>query len=179
MKIMQFHLLLFFGLSVVLSSENNLVITKTDGSKQYSPISQIRKLTFSSSGDVLQRHLTSGTIISDSIKSIQKMFFDTSGSVFVASPAFHQNPAKFELSQNFPNPYNPSTTIRFDVGEKQLVSLKVYNVLGKVVATLVNEDLPAGQYSATFDAGNMSSGVYFYKLTVGSASVSKKMILTK
>ena len=162
MKIMQLLLLIIFGLSVVLSSENNLVIVKTDGSKQYSPISQIRKLTFSSSGDVIQRHLTSGTILSDSITSIQKMFFDTSGSgsVFVASPVFRQSPSKFELSQNFPNPYNPSTTIRFDIPEKQLVSLKVYNVLGKVVATLVNEEMPAGQYSATFDARNMACLLY-------------------
>ncbi len=181
MKILQLFLLLMFGSSVFLASENNLVIMKKDGSKSYTSISQIRKLTFSSSADMVQRHLTSGVIISDSIKSIQKMFFDTSGSggVFVSSPVFRQGPAKYELSQNFPNPFNPSTTIQFDVPEKQLVSLKVYNVLGKVVATLVNEEMPIGRYSATYDAGNMASGVYFYRLCVGAASVSKKMIFNK
>jgi hypothetical protein len=174
-------LLLFFGLSDFLYSENNLNISKKDGSKQYSPISQIRKLTFSASGINMQIHLTSGTIISDSINLIQTMSFDTVGYGDILSilPEFQVPPTDFQLSQNFPNPFNPSTIIRFDVPEKQLVSLKVYNVLGEEVATLVNGEISAGQHSAMFDASNTASGAYFYRLIVGHVYGSKKMIINK
>jgi hypothetical protein len=174
-------LLMLLGLSDILYSEDNLNITNRDGSKRYSPISQIRKLTFSASGIKMQIHLTSGTIISDSINLIQTMSFDTVGYGEILSilPVFHQLPTNFQLSQNFPNPFNPSTIIRFDVPEKQLVSLKVYNVLGEEVATLVNGEISAGQHSAMFDASKIASGVYFYRLIVGHVYASKKMIINK
>lgn len=88
-------------------------------------------------------------------------------------------PAQFTLEQNYPNPFNPSTTIRFAVKAKADVSLKVYDVLGKEVATLVNEQLNEGSYSATFNAQTLSTGLYFYTLRAGSFSETKKMLLTK
>ena len=88
-------------------------------------------------------------------------------------------PDKFELSQNYPNPFNPSTTISWQspISGKQI--LKVYNVLGVEVATLVNEWREAGSYSVNFNASELPSGTYFYKLTVGDFSKVRKMMLIK
>jgi len=91
----------------------------------------------------------------------------------------HQLPNAFELQQNFPNPFNPSTSIQYAISSRQFVSLKVYDVLGNEIATLINEEKPAGSYEAEFDANGLSSGVYFYKLTAGDFIMAKKMILTK
>ena len=93
---------------------------------------------------------------------------------------------KFELSQNYPNPFNPSTTIKYSIpivetmhATSQLVTLKVYDILGREVATLVNTQQIAGNYEVTFDATNLVSGIYFYKLQSGSFFESKKMLLLK
>ncbi|MEO8665556.1 MAG: FG-GAP-like repeat-containing protein [Ignavibacteria bacterium] len=88
-------------------------------------------------------------------------------------------PQKFELAQNYPNPFNPATLISYKLNFSGQVLLKVYNVLGKEVATLVNESKPAGSYEVTFDAEGLSSGTYFYKLTAGSFSDTKMMSLLK
>jgi hypothetical protein len=85
----------------------------------------------------------------------------------------------FNLSQNYPNPFNPSTVISYQLPKDSKVSLKVFNMLGQEVMTLVNANMEAGTHTVTFDAGKLSSGVYLYKLDAGSFSVSKKMILTK
>jgi len=86
---------------------------------------------------------------------------------------------KFELQQNYPNPFNPTTTIRFSVPEKGMVSLKVYNVLGQLVANLVNQELKAGSYEVNFDGFALSSGIYLYKLSAGNYEATKKMMLIK
>jgi hypothetical protein len=88
-------------------------------------------------------------------------------------------PSQFELEQNYPNPFNPSTTIRFTIPEAGLVTLKVYNLLGEEVATLLNEEQTTGVYEVTFDAGQLSSGIYFYTINSGDFVASKKMILLK
>ncbi|MEO8399230.1 MAG: T9SS type A sorting domain-containing protein [Ignavibacteriaceae bacterium] len=88
-------------------------------------------------------------------------------------------PSTYSLSQNYPNPFNPSTKIQFGIPESGLVTLKVYDLLGQEVATLVNEQKNAGSYEVDFDATNLNTGVYFYKITSGNYSVSKKMILLK
>ena len=88
-------------------------------------------------------------------------------------------PRVFSLSQNYPNPFNPSTKIRFTVPSSQLTVLKVYNVLGQEIATLVNEVMKPGHYEFTWDATGLPSGVYFYRMTVGSVPSTKAMILMK
>ncbi len=85
-------------------------------------------------------------------------------------------PNNFELSQNFPNPFNPSTIISFSIPMTEFVSLKVFNSLGEEVADLVNETRPAGNYSVSFDDSGLTSGVYIYKISAGNFSESKKMI---
>ncbi len=90
-----------------------------------------------------------------------------------------QNPYTFTLMQNYPNPFNPLTMISFEVPSKMLVSLKIYDMLGREVKTIVNDLRNAGKYSVAFDGTNLSSGVYFYKLTAGSFTDTKRMILVK
>ncbi|MDD3558424.1 MAG: T9SS type A sorting domain-containing protein, partial [Melioribacteraceae bacterium] len=89
-------------------------------------------------------------------------------------------PEKFHLSQNYPNPFNPSTVIKYSIaGQQEFVTLKVFDVLGREIATLVNKKQSPGNYSVTFDARELSSGVYFYQLTAGKAKETKKMILSR
>lgn len=88
-------------------------------------------------------------------------------------------PAGFSLAQNFPNPFNPSTTITFTVPAAAAVSVTVYDILGKEVATLVNGELEAGTYTAGFNARDLASGLYFYTLRSGSFSTTRKMMLMK
>ncbi len=83
------------------------------------------------------------------------------------------------LAQNFPNPFNPSTTINFNVQKSENVKLTVYDMLGREVATLVNGNLTAGQHSYSFDATKLSSGMYMYRLTIGAWQQTKKMMLVK
>jgi hypothetical protein len=85
----------------------------------------------------------------------------------------------FNLSQNYPNPFNPSTSIEYRVGSKEYITLKIYDILGREVAILVNEEKPAGSYEIKFDASSLASGVYFYKLQTESIFSSKKMVLLK
>ena len=88
-------------------------------------------------------------------------------------------PEQFSLSQNYPNPFNPSTTISFSIPTSEYVLLKVFDVLGKEVATLVNDEKSAGKYEIKFDATGLSSGVYFYQLRTGSYDFIRKMLLLK
>jgi hypothetical protein len=88
-------------------------------------------------------------------------------------------PFTYFLSQNFPNPFNPTTNIKYEVGSRQFVTLKVYDVLGNKVATLVNEEKSAGIYTLEFNADRFSSGVYFYKLQAGNYLQVRKMLLLK
>ncbi len=89
-------------------------------------------------------------------------------------------PLAFRLLQNYPNPFNPATTIQFSIVNTQFTILKVYDILGREVATLVDDVRPAGTYTVSWDpGGNFPSGVYFYRLTAGTYSATRKMILEK
>lgn len=88
-------------------------------------------------------------------------------------------PLLTKLYPNYPNPFNPSTLIRFDIKDAELVSLKVYNVLGEEIATLVNGNKPAGSYTINFDASKLASGIYLYKLVTNNYVKTEKMILMK
>ncbi|HSR18609.1 MAG TPA: T9SS type A sorting domain-containing protein, partial [Ignavibacteriaceae bacterium] len=83
----------------------------------------------------------------------------------------------YELKQNYPNPFNPSTTISFSLPQSQKVELKVFDILGNEVAVLLNEFKSAGEHKIEFDASNLSSGIYFCRLTAGALVQTKKMVL--
>jgi hypothetical protein len=88
-------------------------------------------------------------------------------------------PESYNLDQNFPNPFNPSTTIRFDLPSPEHVSLKLYNLIGEEVATLIDEVRSAGSHSVVWNAGGMPSGQYFYRITAGSFTQTRKVTLLK
>lgn len=86
---------------------------------------------------------------------------------------------QYHLFQNFPNPFNPTTKINYSIPLRSFVTLKVYNMLGIEIATLVNEEKPVGNFEVEFDGGSLSSGIYFYKMETSSFSDTKKFILLK
>jgi hypothetical protein len=88
-------------------------------------------------------------------------------------------PVEFLLGQNYPNPFNPVTTIEYAIPAAQFVTLKVYNMLGQEVATLVNEQLGAGRYSARFDGAALPSGTYIYRLQAGEQVSTRRFMLLK
>jgi hypothetical protein len=88
-------------------------------------------------------------------------------------------PYQFRLDQNYPNPFNPVTQIRFSIPEENRVRLVVYDLLGRKVADLINEDIQPGEYTVSFEAGNLPSGIYIYRLQSGSYVNQNRMILLK
>jgi hypothetical protein len=85
----------------------------------------------------------------------------------------------FQLNQNYPNPFNPSTTIRYSIPERSKVTLKIYDITGRELLTLLNGEINAGNYEVTFNASKLSSGVYFYTLRSNTSASTKKMLLLK
>jgi hypothetical protein len=88
-------------------------------------------------------------------------------------------PEAYALNQNYPNPFNPETRITYSIPENAKVTLKVFNLLGQEVATLVNQDQTRGNYVALFEANKLATGVYFYRLEAGKFAETKKMLLMK
>ena len=88
-------------------------------------------------------------------------------------------PADFMLYQNYPNPFNPSTTISFSIPRSTYTTLKIFNTIGQEIATLVSDNLNPGTYSKQWNATNVASGVYFYKLQVGDFVQTKKLLLLR
>jgi len=99
--------------------------------------------------------------------------------VSVNSVAAVTHLASFRLEQNYPNPFNPTTNLRFTIGNAQFVSFKIYDVLGREVSTLIHEKLSPGNHIVSWNASNLSSGVYFYRLQTGNFVETKKMVLMK
>ncbi len=101
------------------------------------------------------------------------------GPITSVNSSISQVPSKFTLNQNYPNPFNPTTKIEYSIPTMSHVTLKVFNLLGQVVATLVDEKQEAKTYTKEFDASRFSTGVYFYQINAGNFSATRKMILMK
>ena len=99
--------------------------------------------------------------------------------ISVPENSYNNLPNSFELHQNYPNPFNPSTTIEFDLPKTSAVTLKVFNILGEEVTTLVSDRLSAGSYSYDWDASSLASGVYLYRLQAGDYVQTRKMVLMR
>jgi hypothetical protein len=106
-------------------------------------------------------------------------YFNGEGLTSIDDQGYNSVPQKFELDQNYPNPFNPVTNIRFSIPKENFVTLKIYNVVGEEIATLVNEEIAAGSYSITWNGEILPSGVYYYKITTSNSSMVKKMVLIK
>jgi hypothetical protein len=139
---------------------------------QYGTDPRPRGIAFTQSGDTAYTACFNGTMAS------WVQMYVRSGATSV-EPVKGVLPADYTLSQNYPNPFNPSTTIKFAIAQTGMTSLKVYDVMGREITTLVNESLAAGSYTVRFDGANLSSGTYLYVLTSGGHRLSGKMLLLK
>jgi hypothetical protein len=124
-------------------------------------LTEVFQLMFTGNGTIYLDNIYFSTMISD-VREVENSF-----------------PSDFTLEQNYPNPFNPSTNIRFSLTEANQVTLKVFDMLGQEVVTLVNEFINAGSYEVTFDASNLPTGIYTYSLTAGNFQSVKKMMLIK
>jgi photosystem II stability/assembly factor-like uncharacterized protein len=113
------------------------------------------------------------------VRATAAVIYDFGGGGTVENPPPKTTPLNFSLMQNYPNPFNPSTTIRFDVAQPGVVKLKVFNVLGQLLTTLVDEQKNAGSYVVEWSAAGVASGVYFYRLETGNFVQTKKMIFVR
>ena len=105
--------------------------------------------------------------------------FQNKGKLITNSGALDVVPNKFSLQQNYPNPFNPSTNIKYDIPKQSLVNISIYNILGEKVVELLNEVKSAGSYEMTWNAHNLSNGVYVYTMRGSDFVDSKKLILLK
>jgi len=111
---------------------------------------------------------------------VTAQYYHFSADVIIGSADGNESAiTQYILEQNYPNPFNPSTTIKYSIPTSSFAQLKVYDVLGNEVATLVNEEKHAGTYEVKFNAEVLTSGMYFYKLNAGSFISTKKMLLLK
>jgi photosystem II stability/assembly factor-like uncharacterized protein len=152
------------GASIYWSSDNG-----ANFASQYTGTGTYQAMSIVQDGNILRGWAVSGTggiiVYNDILTGIIK----------------NQNevPANYSLSQNYPNPFNPSTKINFNLPKSGMVTLKIYDIIGSEVATLVNENLNAGSYNIDWNASSLSSGVYFYRIQSGNFVETKKMMLVK
>jgi hypothetical protein len=162
------------GYMVKTDSEGNLIWTNLYGGNLNDGFSSIIKTNDGG-------FITVGNTLSYS-KSSDIYLVKTGESGIVSDVEKFDNtiiPNKIELSQNFPNPFNPSTMIQFSVAKADFIQLRVFDLLGNEVNTLIKENKQPGIYQVTFDASNLSSGIYFYQLVASNKNITKKMILIK
>ncbi len=122
--------------------------------------------------------ITDGYAGNDGVLNSWSLIINLDGTTYIEE-GNDLNLNSYSLYQNYPNPFNPTTSIQYQVSGISQVSLKIYDLLGREVATLVNEQKPAGTYEVTFDASGLSSGVYYYKIAAGDYSETKKMVLLR
>jgi hypothetical protein len=193
--------------SIVIDDSGNAYITGSTSSPDFPTTNGAYQTVFSSDDHVFLTKLNStgsGLVYSTFLGGSdgKSLVIDSSGNAYISGvyqtnisnlfvtklnmsavtfvkPNILVVPNKFELFQNYPNPFNPSTTINFSVPKTSLVTIKVYNILGKELSTLVNEEKSAGNYSVQFFGSKLSSGIYFYRMQAGSFSQTKKLLLLK
>lgn len=152
----------------------------------------MRSHSYNSSGVVLSEstnnkvYISFGRSITGTVKSGNKVIGINSSKHFFGRDDLITReyvsdiiPSKFSLQQNYPNPFNPSTNIKYDVPEQSRVNISIFNILGERVFELVNEEKSAGSYEVTWNAHNISNGVYVYIMRSGDFVESKKLILLK
>ena len=185
---------------IIIDNNNNVIASGYSQQNSNSGSYDIVTVKFNDSGNVIWEKKYNGP--NDSTDYGNCITRDISGNIYIAGGSGNYNsgldfitikysqstgvnlisdkiPSEYKLFQNYPNPFNPSTQIRFDIPGKVFVSLKVFNILGREVKTLVNEMKDAGSYSADFNGNELSSGLYFYRLITGNFTETKKMLMIK
>jgi len=161
-----------------LGSNASWVLITTTTSKEYKDL----EMQFSEIGDQLDNLFYKvvafselpGTYESNTVSCIG----DKSPKKIIANQNLN-SPVEYSLEQNYPNPFNPTTQISYSIKEAGLIQIKVFDILGKEIALLVNENKEAGNYSVDFNASQLPSGVYIYQLTTPGFTQARKMILAK
>jgi hypothetical protein len=161
-----------------LVAVNGQLIAGTDDNGAYLSVDKGVTWTSFSSGMPADTRIWSQAVSSD------RIFAGTSSGIWVTGSPTEVTgvreisaPLTFTLNQNYPNPFNPSTNISFSISSKSFVSLKIYDRLGREVATIFSEEISAGYYTRKWNAANIPSGIYFYRLKAGSFTETKKLIL--
>jgi hypothetical protein len=163
--------------SGVVAGDNGTIRFTTDGALSWFEDSLASSLTTQNINHVEVNETDSiATIVGDSGTVI---YVATDSTLLETHDVDTSIPPEYELSQNYPNPFNPGTTISFAISHRSLVTLKVYDLLGKEVAMLVNDRFSPGSYEATFDGSGLASGVYLYRLTSENFTATKKLVLVK
>jgi len=150
-----------------------LILRTTNGGTTWAPQSSpasgwLRGVTFTDA--------TTGTAVGDAGTILHTT---TGGTTWVEKERHAITPREYVLSQNYPNPFNPTTQIQFTIANRQLTIVKVFDLLGREVRTLLNEVKSPGTYTVEFDGSNLSSGVYVYRLQAGDFVSAKKMLVVK
>ena len=170
---LEIHSLAIFNDYVFAGTENGIFISNDTGTTWSElniglpPNTSISSIEINSQNDIIYLGTSSNGIWKARLSEITSIKAD------------HKPAVNFMLAQNYPNPFNPTTNIEYQIPNREFVTLKVYDVLGNEVATLVNEEKPGGSYTIKFDGSKLSSGVYFYRLQAGEYSSTKKLILMK
>jgi len=174
------HLFAFNTLSAS-DSLHYVVVTSSGGTTQYTKMNSATLLSGTQGSKPGFRFVSGDSCYVLYSESGPLNIWSAAGCSGSISSVGNQNqiPASYKLNQNYPNPFNPTTNIQYSIPINGLVKIVVYDILGKEVATLVNEVKTAGVYIVDFDASSLSSGIYFYKITSGNFSNIKKMILIK
>lgn len=152
---------------------------------KYVLLDDISKITFSTDGSEINFVLTSGNTATESVDDVVKIVFATESEIDVTLPEIsvqEDNIAlagEFKLYNNYPNPFNPATTISYEIMKEGITTLTVYDILGKEVEVLVNHVQTAGNYEITFNGANYSSGVYFCRISSGGQTKLIKILLVK
>jgi hypothetical protein len=149
----------------------------TDGAVEGEPLS----LTFWSAAEQNEGSLTVSSLLDalTATKSTNSVCYRTNAVWIAQAIQVKELPKEFSLSQNYPNPFNPSTIIQYALPNEAMVTLEVFNILGQRVALPVNEQQKAGNHEAVFQNSTLGSGIYFYRLTAGEFTATKKMVLIR
>lgn len=126
-------------------------------------------------------HLQSVSIMRDNIIEVRNLFNSIYpySAITSISKSEHKQPNAFNLQQNYPNPFNPTTQINYQLAKNSKVSIKIYDVSGREVKTLVNETQAAGNHTSNFNGAGLASGFYFYRIEAGNFNQTKKMVILK
>ena len=170
------HYILFIILTVNISYSQNLLLNSNSYNSNGIVFSESANKVYVSFGRSIVGIAKSG----DKVITVNSSnHFQNRGRLITNAGVSDIIPIKFSLQQNYPNPFNPSTNIKYDIPKQSLINISIYNILGEKVVELVNEVKSAGSYEITWNANNLSNGVYVYTMRGNDFIDSKKLILLK